>query len=220
MIKNPMDTNYVPPLDGNRAALQTSSTQLPKQLRRNSKRRVISVFGSATARPGGKLFADSYKMGRLLGAAGFDVMTGGYQGVMEAASRGAHAAGAQVVGVTMDRFADKVNPYVMSEIRTASFYERFAWLVDRADGYIAMPGGIGTLVEITFTWQELLLGNVVSRPLIVIGERWRRAFECFRANLIAPRKIYQAVKIVATPEDALKRLRQHFSKIAELPHRA
>ncbi len=196
-----------------------NSTGLKQREKFNPPRPVISVFGSSQARRGSKLYVDSYRMGELLGRAGFDLMTGGYQGVMEAASRGAHAAGAQVVGVTMERFRDRVNPYVMREIRTTSFYDRFGWLVDRADGYIAMHGGIGTLAEITFTWQELLLKMVPPRPLILVGERWRRSFKTFRANLIGPRGMYDPIKIVATPEQARKRLLTHFPQVADLPQR-
>lgn len=185
-----------------------------------SPRPVISVFGSSQARAGGQLYAASFKMGELLARAGFDLMTGGYRGVMEAASRGAHARGAQVTGITMERFRDRVNPFVIKEIRTTSFYDRFGWLVDRADGYVAMHGGIGTLAEVTFTWQELLLGMVPARPLILVGERWRSSFKSFRANLIGPRGMYQPVTIVATPEQALKRLLVHFPRVAGLPQRA
>jgi len=185
-----------------------------------SPRPVISVFGSSQARHGGRLYAASHKMGELLARAGFDLMTGGYKGVMEAASRGAHAAGAQVTGVTLERFRDRVNPYVMKEIRTASFYDRFGWLVDRADGYIAMHGGIGTLAEVTFAWQELLLGMVPARPLILVGERWQRSFKTFRTSLIGPRGMYRPITIVATPEQALKRLLAHFPQLSSLPQRA
>ncbi len=173
-------------------------------------RPVISVFGSSQARRGGQLYAASHKMGELLGRAGFDLMTGGYRGVMEAASRGGHASGAQVTGITLERFRDQVNPYVMKEIRTASFYERLVWLVDRADGYVAMHGGIGTLAEVTFAWQELLLGMVPARPLILVGERWKRTFKSFRGNLIGARAMYRPIVIVATPEQALPRLLTHF----------
>jgi predicted Rossmann-fold nucleotide-binding protein len=159
-------------------------------------------------------------MGKLLARAGFDVMTGGYRGVMEAASRGAHAAGAQVTGVTLERFRDRVNPYVIKEIRTISFYDRFAWLVDRADGYIAMHGGIGTLAEVTFAWQELLLDMVPPRPLILVGERWRRTFKAFRNTLIGPRGMYRPITIVATPEEALEQLLAHFPQLAALPQSA
>jgi predicted Rossmann-fold nucleotide-binding protein len=109
---------------------------------------------------------------------------------------------------------------VMKEIRTASFYERLVWLVDRADGYIAMHGGIGTLAEVTFAWQEVLLGMVPARPLILVGERWRRSFQGFRANLIGGRAMYQPVVIVATPEQALKRLVTHFPQLSSLPQSA
>lgn len=176
-------------------------------------RPVITVFGSSQARRGGQLYAASHRMGELLARAGFDLMTGGYRGVMEAASRGAHAAGAQVTGVTLERFRDRVNPYVIKEIRTTSFYDRFGWLVERADGYIAMHGGIGTLAEVTFAWQELLLGMVPARPLILVGERWRRSFKLFRSTLIGPRGMYRPITIVATPEQALKRLLVHFPRL-------
>src|ERR1700674_4437698 len=82
------------------------------------------------------------------------------------------------------RFEDRVNRYVADEIRTANFYERFRWLVDRADAYVAMGGGIGTLAEVTFTWQELQLGMVSKRPLILVGPRWRALFKCFAEQLI------------------------------------
>jgi uncharacterized protein (TIGR00730 family) len=175
------------------------------------KRPLITVFGSSQSNPGSRLYADSFKLGRLLGAAGFDLMTGGYKGVMEAVSSGAHQAGAHVIGITMRRFEDRVNRYVMDEIRTATFYERFGWLVDRADGYIAMHGGIGTLAEVTFTWQELQLQMVPPRPLVLVGERWRRLFQSFRAHLIRTPNIFDPMTLVATPKEALKVMSAHFA---------
>jgi predicted Rossmann-fold nucleotide-binding protein len=98
----------------------------------------------------------------------------------------------------------------MDEIRTANFYERFGWLVDRADGYIAMEGGIGTLAEVTFTWQEILLGMVRKRPMVLVGRRWHRLFKTFKANLIATPDIYDAVQIVDSPSKAIELIREHF----------
>jgi uncharacterized protein (TIGR00725 family) len=197
-----------------------NSTESPSAVRSVLSRPMITVFGSSQARRGGQLYAESHRMGKLLAGAGFDVMTGGYRGVMEAASRGAHAAGGQVTGITLERFRERVNPFVMREIRTASFYDRFGWLVDRADGYIAMHGGIGTLAEVTFAWQELLLDMVPPRPLILVGERWRRVFKSFRSTLIGPRQMYQPITLVATPEQALKRLLMHFPQLASIAQRA
>ncbi|HLW72058.1 MAG TPA: LOG family protein [Candidatus Binataceae bacterium] len=184
----------------------------PRKPERGSPARpVITVFGSAQARRGGRLYAESQRMGELLGQAGFDLMTGGYDGVMEAISRGGAEAGAHVTGVTLDRFGSVVNAHVVDEIRTTNFYERFTWLIDRADGYVAMHGGIGTLAEVVFAWQELVVGTPGARPLILVGERWRRLLRVFRDNLIAPAKIYGALTVVATPEAAIKLLAAHFA---------
>jgi uncharacterized protein (TIGR00725 family) len=173
---------------------------------------LISVFGSAQARRGGKLYAESKRMGELLGRAGFDLMTGGYDGVMEAVSHGASEVGAHVIGVTLGRFGSVVNPFVMTEIPTTSFYERFKWLIDHADGYVAMHGGIGTLAEVVFAWQESVLQEDSARPLVLVGERWRRLYRVFRDNLIAPSRTFERLTIVATPEAAMKVLSAHFAR--------
>jgi predicted Rossmann-fold nucleotide-binding protein len=150
-------------------------------------------------------------MGALLASLGFDVMTGGYKGVMEAVSRGAHDHGAKVVGVTMTRWENRVNRYVMEEVRTADFCERFRCLVDRADAYVGMGGGIGTLAEVTFTWQELHLGMVPQRPLVLVGPRWRALFKCFADQLIATPGIFDPLTLVDTPEEAANFLRDSFA---------
>jgi len=167
-------------------------------------RPIVAVFGSSQSRRGDELYKSSLTMGALLARCGFDVMTGGYKGVMEAVSRGAHANGAHVVGITMARFEDHINRYVIDEIRTANFYERFRWLVDRADAYVGMGGGIGTLAEVTFTWQELQLGMVPKRPLVLVGPRWRALFKCFAAQLIPTPGVFDPMKLVDTPEDAVE----------------
>src|ERR1700674_4763136 len=132
--------------------LSSNHHPLPRPSRgktaRERSKPLIAVFGSFQAPRGDPLYSQGLEMGELLGRSGFDVMTGGYKGVMEAVSRGARAAGAHVVGITMAIFKDRVNRFVMDEIHTANFYEPFGWLVERADGYIAMGGGTGTLAEV------------------------------------------------------------------------
>jgi uncharacterized protein (TIGR00730 family) len=182
----------------------------PSRLKRP--RPLIAVYGSAAAKPRSDLYALGADMGRLLGEAGFDVMTGGYQGVMEAVSRGARVAGAHVVGITMARFEDRVNPYVLEEIHTANFYERFGWLVDRAEGYVAMPGGIGTLAEVSFAWQEILLGIVPKRPLILVGEEWRAMHDSWVANFVRTPNLFVPLTLAPTPADAIRRLNAFFSR--------
>jgi uncharacterized protein (TIGR00730 family) len=173
-------------------------------------RPIVAVFGSSQPGRDDELYKSSLLMGELLGRLGFDVMTGGYTGVMEAVSRGAHDAGAHVVGITMTRWESRVNRHLTAEIRTTTFYERFRWLVDRSDAYVAMAGGIGTLAEVTFAWQELQLGMVSKRPLVLVGPRWRALFKCFADQLIATPRIYDPIKLVDTPEQAADFLRDSF----------
>jgi uncharacterized protein (TIGR00730 family) len=170
----------------------------------------IAVFGSSRSRLGDGLFEQGLAMGRVLGASGFDVMTGGYTGVMEAVSRGAHEAGAHVFGITMDGFEDRPNPYVMDEIRTANFYARFRKLIDKADGFITMRGGMGTLAELTFAWQKLSLRMFAERPLILLGGEWRRILECWLENLTVEPEDYRSLGVVDTPEEARDLLLAYF----------
>jgi len=195
--------------DHHRRAAQArgSSSQTRKR-----QRPLIAVYGSSAARPRSALYASGVEMGRLLGESGFDVMTGGYQGMMEAVSRGAREAGAHVVGITMARFEDQLNPYVIEEIHTASFYERFGWLVDRADGYIAMPGGIGTLAEVSFAWQEILLGIVPKRPLILVGAEWRALYASWIGNFVRTPKLFSPLSLAAAPSGAMRHLSAFFAR--------
>lgn len=149
-------------------------------------------------------------MGASLAQSGFDVMTGGYAGVMEAASRGAHEAGAHVVGITIRSFGETLNPYVIDELPTRDFYSRFRHLVDDADGYVVMRGGMGTLAELTFTWQKLWLKMLPPRPCALVGGAWRSVLDNWLANLTVERGDYNCLAVVDTPEEVSVFLRAFF----------
>ncbi len=175
-------------------------------------RPLISVFGGSRAREGDELYAEALWMGRLLGKSGFDVVTGGYAGVMEAVSRGAHEAGAHVKGITMKSFGETVNPYVLDEITVRDFYARLRRLVDRVDGYVVMRGGMGTLAELTFTWQKLWLKMLPARPCVLVGRRWRRVLDSWIENLVVDPSDYNCLTVAETPERACAMLRAYFSR--------
>jgi len=178
---------------------------------RRRTRPLIAVFGSSRVSRGDQLFREGLAMGRALGANGFDVMTGGYTGVMEAVSQGAHDAGAQVIGITMKGFEDRANPYVMDEIRTANFYQRFRWLIDRADGWVALRGGMGTLAEMTFAWQKLSLRMFAERPLVLVGSQWRAILDSWLENMTVLADDYRCLSVAATPQAACTALRAFFT---------
>lgn len=138
--------------------------------------KTISVFGSSQVRPGDPVYDDAETIGRCLAQAGYAVMSGGYHGVMEAVSKGAREAGGHVIGVTTDqigsRFAVQPNAWLSETHNYALLRDRLLHMVERADGYLAMPGGVGTLHELAETWELLRIGILPRRPFVVYGEMW------------------------------------------------
>ncbi len=135
----------------------------------------VAVFGSSEPRSGDPLYERAYRVGGLLGRAAYRVVTGGYGGVMEAASRGATDAGGLTLGVTCETFAPrKPNAYLTHEIRTADLFERTRELVQRSQAFVVLPGKAGTLAELAFLWALHRAGCLERRPVILLGEDWRK----------------------------------------------
>jgi uncharacterized protein (TIGR00730 family) len=143
----------------------------------------ISVFGGANPKENSEAWMEAYELGKLLGEAGATIMTGGYIGTMEAASKGANEAGGSVIGVTSDAIESyrpvKPNTYITEEWRCTTFKERLDRLVEECDAAIALPGGVGTLVEVSLTWNHLILRTIEPKPLILVGEGWHELMETF-----------------------------------------
>jgi len=146
----------------------------------------VAVFGSANALEGDELYALAYQLGKLLAQAGHVVMTGGYCGTMEASSRGAVEAGGHSIGVTsveIEAFRPGgPNAWVREVIPSTTLGERIAILTRQADAFIALPGGVGTLVEVAMAYNLIAIGAIPKRQLIVIGEGWKQTFEAFFAG--------------------------------------
>ncbi len=148
-------------------------------------RPVAVVFGKSRLEAGGPEYAQAEWLGAQLARRGFAVATGGYGGAMEACSKGAAEAGGVVLGVTCEQIerwrAVRPNRWVQRQIRVPSLQERMLRLVTMGDLWIALPGGIGTLSEISLTWSLLQTQELERRPLILVGEVWQRTFDAFRA---------------------------------------
>jgi len=170
----------------------------------------ISVFGSSSPQPGSADYEAARDLGRRLAQAGFTVQTGGYRGVMEAASRGANEAGGHVIGVTCGQIEDvlplKANVWVKEEIRHPTLRQRVLYLVEYCDGIIVLPGGIGTLSELALAWSLVQVHEVPAKPIIPVGGLWQRTLAAFidrsyvrpeHAALLAPAR---------TPVEAMKTL--------------
>ncbi len=92
---------------------------------------------------------------------------------MEAVSRGAAEAGGRVVGVTARSFPSRANRWVQEEIVVETWRDRLFRLIELGRGYVALPGGTGTLAEIAVVSEMLNKGQLAPRPLVLLGEFWK-----------------------------------------------
>ena len=146
----------------------------------------IAVFGSSRPRIGTERYEEARAVGFELALAGYTVITGGYRGVMEAASRGAKEAGGKTIGVTtafFDAVNAKPNPYVDTEIKTPTYAERLLKLTSISDGYVIMRGGSGTLTELFFAWELEKNKSIPPRPLVLFGDNWKKIIDFLAREL-------------------------------------
>ena len=108
---------------------------------------------------------------------------------MEAVSKGAAEAGAHVIGVTCDEIENwrpvGPNNYVKEERRFPTLRERVFALIDGCEAMITLPGGIGTLAEVSLAWSQMQTGAISSRPLILIGAAWKNTFDTYQSEFDA-----------------------------------
>lgn len=143
----------------------------------------ITVFGGAQPKEGTPAYEDARELGSLLAQRGHAVLTGGYYGTMEAVSRGAHEAGGHVIGVTCSDIEDwrgsRANAFVKEERKKKTLLERLDALFQGCDAAIALPGGPGTLTEISLMWNLMIIESLPKKPLILIGQGWDVVFDNF-----------------------------------------
>ena len=110
----------------------------------------VTIYGSARLRPDDELYSQVAETAQLLGEVGFSVMTGGGPGVMEAANKGASLAGAKSIGLNISLPEEQQgNPFTNMSITFHHFFVRKVMLVKYATAFVIMPGGLGTLDELT-----------------------------------------------------------------------
>ncbi|MEK6409177.1 MAG: LOG family protein [Acidobacteriota bacterium] len=168
----------------------------------------VTVFGGSRCGPDAAEYQEALRLGRLLVEAGFDVCSGGYAGVMEAISRGAHEAGGHVIGVTMEQFKSAPNPYLKKIEPSADFYTRLQILIRDSAGYIALRGGMGTVTEISLVWNKLVMNVLPQRPLILLGECWPGAIECLSQHLVISESDLEHLSFAETAEQAVAILKE------------
>ena len=137
----------------------------------------VTIYGSARIKPDDFWYAQTAETAFLLGKAGFNIMTGGGPGVMEAANLGAHKAGVKSVGLNIQLPVEqKCNIYADRSIKFHHFFVRKVMLVKYATAFIIMPGGLGTLDELTEVLTLIQTKKIKPFPVILYSSAYWAGF--------------------------------------------
>lgn len=164
--------------------------------------RIVTIFGGSRCEEGSEEYRIAKELGQRLAEAGYTICTGGYLGVMEAASKGAREKGGRVLGVVMNQFKSEPNRYLTDKVATRHFYERLQNLIERSVGFVALRGGMGTVSEISLVWNKLQTRVIEPRPLVLLGDCWKEVVKCWQENLVVSDKDVSILNFAASAEEA------------------
>ena len=137
----------------------------------------VSIYGSARTRPGQELYRTTEEIARRLGGAGFNIITGGGPGVMEAANKGALEAGVKSVGVNIELPEEQQpNSFANISLSLRHFFVRKVLLVKYATAFVIMPGGLGTLDELTEVLTLIQTHKIRPFPVLLFSSAYWQGF--------------------------------------------
>ncbi|MBA3568704.1 MAG: LOG family protein [Pyrinomonadaceae bacterium] len=169
----------------------------------DTQERIVTIFGGSECCEPDPEYVEAQLVGELLANAGFTICTGGYLGVMEAASRGAHEVGGRVLGIVMNQFKHEPNRYLTHKVATRHFYERLQQLITRSVGFIAIRGGMGTVTELSLVWNKIQTRVIGPRPLVLLGECWPPIVKTWRQHLAVSDADIAVLDFANTAEEAV-----------------
>lgn len=151
----------------------------------------VTIFGSARTAPDEPHYQACVETARLLGEAGFSIITGGGPGMMEAANRGAREAGVRSVGLNIELpFEQDVNQHADLKIHFRYFFVRKTMFVKYASAFVIFPGGFGTLDELFESLTLIQTRKIRDFPVVLFGrEYWGGLLEWLEGTLAAEGKI-------------------------------
>ena len=135
----------------------------------------VSVFGSARTKPGTKYYKLAEEISFKLTKNGYGVISGGGPGIMEAANKGAQAGGGKSVGLNIELpFEQKPNPFIDYDklISFKYFFVRKVMFLKYSQGFVGMPGGFGTLDELSEALTLIQTNKVAEYPIILVGKEY------------------------------------------------
>lgn len=149
----------------------------------------VTIFGSARIKPGTPAYEGVKKLAAELTSMGCDILTGGGPGLMQAANEGAQTTDPRglrrSVGINIELpFEQQVNPFVSQAYGHRTFFSRLHHFMIASDAFIVVPGGIGTLLEMSLAWQLLQVRKLYNTPLILLGKMWTGLIDWARESML------------------------------------
>ena len=187
----------------------------------------VSVFGSARTKPNNNYYKKAEEIGYLLTQKGYGVITGGGPGIMEAANKGAKRGAGKSVGLNIELpFEQSANAFIDQDklINFDYFFVRKVMFVKYAQGFIVLPGGVGTLDEL-FEAITLIQTHKIARfPIILVGVKyWSGLIDWVKDMLLDKEENISSedldlLSIVDTPKKAVQIIEKFYNKYTLKPN--
>lgn len=158
-----------------RTKTKTNNNSLASELKKDDFR--VTIFGSARIKKGDAIYKRVYNLAKKIGKLGFDIVTGGGPGMMEAANAGHHSGDpnqkSDSIGLTIKLPTEsKGNKHLEIKKHFNKFSKRLDNFMALSNVVIVTPGGIGTCLELFYTWQLIQVKHIQPIPMILYGEMW------------------------------------------------
>jgi len=178
----------------------------------------VSIYGSARLKPADKLYKKTQEIAHKLGQMGFSIITGGGPGVMEAANRGAMEAGVKSIGLNIKLPQEQAaNAYMTRSLTFNHFFVRKVMLVKYASAFVIMPGGLGTLDELTEVLTLMQTYKIKPFPVILFdGGYWKGFLDWLRGFSLAKGYISEEdlnlLRVCESPDEVAEAIQLWYHK--------
>lgn len=178
----------------------------------------VTIYGSARLVPDDKLYAQTEEIAYRLGMIGLSIITGGGPGAMEAANKGALKAGVTSVGLNIELPEEQApNDYTTKSITFHHFFVRKVMLVKYATAFVIIPGGLGTLDELTEVLTLIQTLKIKPFPIVLFdSEYWRGFLDWLRSSALAKKFIseedFNLLRVCDHPEEVVEVVQNWYTK--------
>lgn len=176
-------------------------------------KKTVTIFGSSLPTPESTLYKDAFYIAKNLAIKGFNLCTGGYQGIMDAVSKAAFLEGKEAIGVTLKNRTWNKSTYLTTNIETTTLFERVEKLIEIGDAYIFLPGGTGTALEL-FSVLELMNKEFIPiKPAVAFGEDWKEIIQRMEVIMKTENRKIGLIKSVNNIKDLIIYLDNNFNSL-------